>query len=479
MVESSGAKGVLREKLPEHAMELAQEERYRLKRELGWFELMLFVLGATIGAGIFVLPGVAAAKFTGPAVMISYALGGIVTIAVALAYTEFASMVPVAGSAYTYSYVALGEILAWIVGWDLIFEFTMIASTVAVGWGGYFNSFLETIFGITLPQAISHDITHGGIVNLPAILGLLIVAWIALTGIRASGIANALFTTAKVFAILFVLTVGVFYIKLENWTTPFAPYGLAGIMTGAALTFFAYTGFDGITSLLEEVKRPERDIPIALIGGISLCALFYVAMSAVITGMVHWTKLDVPNPAAFVLMQVGIPWGGALISISVLFGLIATMLGNSLSASRILFAMGRDGLLPEWFAFVHPTRRVPRNAAYVIYTAAIIFAGFLSISELAELANIGGLTAFTLVTISVMVMRYTDPERKRIFKVPAIWVIGPIGIIGSLALIASLPVVTFIRFTVWLVIGLIIYFSYGYKHSKEGTGYYIGKENQK
>ncbi|KKC29169.1 amino acid transporter [Caldanaerobacter subterraneus subsp. pacificus DSM 12653] len=296
----------------------------------------------------------------------------------------------------------------------------MIASTVAVGWGGYFNSFLETVFGITLPQAISHDITHGGIVNLPAILGLLIVAWIALTGIRASGIANALFTTAKVFAILFVLTVGVFHIKLENWTTPFAPYGIAGIMTGAALTFFAYTGFDGITSLLEEVKRPERDIPIALIGGISLCALFYVAMSAVITGMVHWTKLDVPNPAAFVLMQVGIPWGEALISISVLFGLIATMLGNSLSASRILFAMGRDGLLPEWFAFVHPTRRVPRNAAYVIYTAAIIFAGFLSISELAELANIGGLTAFTLVTISVMVMRYTDPERKRIFKVPAI-----------------------------------------------------------
>ncbi|PTQ57237.1 MAG: Amino acid permease [Candidatus Carbobacillus altaicus] len=455
---------LFRKKSIEEARALADEKTYQLKRELTPLTLMLFVLGATIGAGIFILPGTVAALHAGPGVIVSFLLSGLITIAVGLAYVEFASMAPVAGSAYTYSYIALGEIIAWIVGWDLLFEFTVITSTVSVGWSGYVVELLKTI-GIELPTAFTRDLVSGGLINVPAILGLMFVGWIAQSGIKQSGRANAVFTWTKIGAILFFIAVGVFHIQPEHYT-PFTPYGWQGVLTGAALVFFAYTGFDGVTTVLEEVKRPERSIPIAMILGLGLLTTFYVIVAIVLLGMVPYTELNVPDPAAYALVQVGLNWGGALLSVAVIFGLVATMLTNGLSATRILFAMSRDGLLPEALAKVDEKRRVPLVATYLVFAAAILMGGFLSIDELAQLANIGGLSAFFLTTLSVMIMRRVRPDAPRTFRVPALPIVGTFGLIGTVALILSLPRLTFLRFAIWLVLGLVIYFAYGVRHSR-------------
>lgn len=455
---------IFRTKSIEQAKRITEVERFKLRRELGSWQLMLYVLGATIGAGIFVLPGTTAALHAGPGVIVSFLIGGIVTIAVGLAYVEFASMAPVAGSAYTYSYIALGEFIAWIIGWDLLLEFTVISSTVAVGWSGYVNSFLQSI-GIYLPEGLTKDIAHGGIVNLPAVVGWLIVAWIALSGIKNVGRSNTLFTVAKVGAIILFLIIGAFHVDPINWT-PFTPFGWTGVMAGAALVFFAFTGFDGVTTVLEEVKNPQKAIPVALIGGLSVLTLLYALVALVLTGIVPFPELDVPNPTVFALQSVGIQWGGAIIAVAVIFGLLATMIANTTSATRVLFAMSRDGLLPERIAQTNNKTGVPVASVVIVVATGILLSGFLSIGELAEFANIGGLTAFALTTVSVMVLRYTKPDQPRAFKVPALWFFGIIGVGGSLALIFSLPLFTILRFSIWLVIGVIIYWVYGYKHAK-------------
>lgn len=455
---------IFRTKSIEQAKRITEVERFKLRRELGSWQLMLYVLGATIGAGIFVLPGTTAALHAGPGVIVSFLIGGIVTIAVGLAYVEFASMAPVAGSAYTYSYIALGEFIAWIIGWDLLLEFTVISSTVAVGWSGYVNSFLQSI-GIYLPEGLTKDIAHGGIVNLPAVVGWLIVAWIALSGIKNVGRSNTLFTIAKVGAIILFLIIGAFHVDPINWT-PFTPFGWTGVMAGAALVFFAFTGFDGVTTVLEEVKNPQKAIPVALIGGLSVLTLLYALVALVLTGIVPFPELDVPNPTVFALQSVGIQWGGAIIAVAVIFGLLATMIANTTSATRVLFAMSRDGLLPERIAQTNNKTGVPVASVVIVVATGILLSGFLSIGELAEFANIGGLTAFALTTVSVMVLRYTKPDQPRAFKVPALWFFGIIGVGGSLALIFSLPLFTILRFSIWLVIGVIIYWVYGYKHAK-------------
>ncbi|MGG2056961.1 amino acid permease [Lysinibacillus pakistanensis] len=457
----------LRTKSIEQANKITEVERFKLKRELGSWQLMLYVLGATIGAGIFVLPGTTAALHAGPGVIVSFLIGGIVTIAVGLAYVEFAAMAPVAGSAYTYSYIALGEIIAWMIGWDLLLEFTVIASTVAVGWSGYVDSFLQSV-GIHIPEALTKDIAHGGIVNLPAVIGWLIVAWIALSGIKNVGRSNTLFTIAKVAAIILFLVIGTFHVNPVNWT-PFTPFGWSGVMAGAALVFFAFTGFDGVTTVLEEVKNPQKTIPKALIGGLSVLTLIYALVAAILTGIVPFPDLDVPNPTVFALQSVGIQWGGAIVAVAVIFGLLATMIANTTSATRVLFAMSRDGLLPERIAQTNKKTGVPVLSIFIVVLTGILLSGFLSIGELAEFANIGGLTAFALTTISVIVLRYTRPDQPRGFKVPAIWLVGIIGVGGSLALIFSLPIFTILRFLIWLAIGLVIYIAYGYKHAKVNT----------
>jgi len=454
----------LRTKSIEQANQITEVERFKLKRELGSWQLMLYVLGATIGAGIFVLPGTTAALHAGPGVIVSFLIGGIVTIAVGLAYVEFAAMAPVAGSAYTYSYIALGEIIAWMIGWDLLLEFTVIASTVAVGWSGYVDSFLQSV-GIHIPEALTKDIAHGGIVNLPAVIGWLIVAWIALSGIKNVGRSNTLFTIAKVAAIILFLVIGTFHVNPVNWT-PFTPFGWSGVMAGAALVFFAFTGFDGVTTVLEEVKNPQKTIPKALIGGLSVLTLIYALVAAILTGIVPFPDLDVPNPTVFALQSVGIQWGGAIVAVAVIFGLLATMIANTTSATRVLFAMSRDGLLPERIAQTNKKTGVPVLSIFIVVLTGILLSGFLSIGELAEFANIGGLTAFALTTISVIVLRYTRPDQPRAFKVPAIWLVGIVGVGGSLALIFSLPIFTILRFLIWLAIGLVIYIAYGYKHAK-------------
>ncbi|OIQ62728.1 amino acid permease [Neomoorella thermoacetica] len=459
---------LFRRKSISEATELAELKEYKLRRDLNLLELFFLVIGATIGAGIFVLPGVAAAKYSGPAVSISFFLGGLVCICVGLCYVEFASMVPVAGSAYTYAYLALGEIFAWIVGWDLLFEFTAVTSTVSVGWSGYFVEFLRG-FGIHLPKMITTDIAHGGFINAPAIIAILLVTYIVYSGIREAGKINAYLSLGKLCALALFLVLAIPFIKPVNWH-PFLPFGWKGVMTGAALTFFAFTGFDGVTTVTEETKNPQRDVPIALVSGLGFITILYIVVSAVLTGVVPYTKLDVPDPAAFALVSIGKSWGGGIIAIAAIFGLFTVMMGNGLSATRILFAMSRDGLLPPIFARVHKTRRTPYIATLIIFSVALIGGGFLSIGELAELANIGGLTAFTLTAISTLVMRYSQPEARRPFKVPAIWVVAPLGIVGGIALISSLPPITFIRFGIWMVIGLVIYFSYGRKYSKAAIG---------
>lgn len=453
-----------RTKSIEQANRITEVERFKLKRELGSWQLMLYVLGATIGAGIFVLPGTTAALHAGPGVIVSFLIGGIVTIAVGLAYVEFASMVPVAGSAYTYSYIALGEFIAWIIGWDLLLEFTVIASTVAVGWSGYVDSFLQSI-GIHLPEVLTKDMAHGGIVNLPAVVGWLIVAWIALSGIKNVGRSNTLFTVAKVGAIILFLIIGAFHVDPVNWA-PFTPFGWTGVMAGAALVFFAFTGFDGVTTVLEEVKNPQKTIPIALIGGLSVLTLLYALVALILTGIVPFPELDVPNPTVFALQSVGIQWGGAIIAVAVIFGLLATMIANTTSATRVLFAMSRDGLLPDRIALTNKKTGVPVLSIVIVVVTGILLSGFFSIGELAEFANIGGLTAFALTTVSVMVLRYTKPDEPRAFKVPALWLFGIVGVGGCLALIFSLPLFTILRFFIWLLIGLVIYWAYGYKHAK-------------
>ncbi|WP_380163623.1 amino acid permease [Kroppenstedtia sanguinis] len=457
----------LRTKSIEQANRITEVDRFKLKRELGPWQLMLYVLGATIGAGIFVLPGTTAALHAGPGVIVSFLIGGIVTIAVGLAYVEFASMVPVAGSAYTYSYIALGEFIAWIIGWDLLLEFTVISSTVAVGWSGYVDSFLQSV-GIHLPEVLTKDMAHGGIVNLPAVAGWLIVAWIAMSGIKNVGRSNTLFTIAKVAAIILFLLIGAFHVDPVNWT-PFTPFGWTGVMAGAALVFFAFTGFDGVTTVLEEVKNPQKTIPIALIGGLSVLTLLYALVAFMLTGILPYSKLDVPDPTVFALQSVGIQWGGAIIAVAVIFGLLATMIANTTSATRVLFAMSRDGLLPERIALTNKKTGVPILSIVIVTVTSILLSGFLSIGELAEFANIGGLTAFALTTVSVIVLRYTKPDEPRAFKVPALWLVGIVGIGGCLALIFSLPLFTILRFFIWLLIGLVIYLVYGYKHAKIGS----------
>ena len=454
----------LRRKSILQAKQMAEIKRFKLKRGLSSWHLLLYVLGATIGAGIFVLPGTTAAFHAGPGVVASFIIGGIVTIAVGLAYVEFASMVPVAGSAYTYSYIALGEIIAWMIGWDLLLEFTVIASTVAVGWSGYVNSFIQSI-GIHLPEVLTKDMAHGGIVNLPAIAGWLIVSWVTLSGIKNVGRANTLFTIAKVGAIILFLAIGAFHVDPINWT-PFTPFGWTGVMTGAALVFFAFTGFDGVTTVLEEVKNPQKAIPRALIGGLTVLTILYALVALVLTGIVPFPGLDVPDPTVYALQTVGIQWGGAIIAVAVIFGLLATMIANTTSATRVLFAMSRDGLLPERIAQTNKKTGVPTVSIVIVVATGILLSGFLSIGELAEFANIGGLTAFALTTLSVIVLRFTRPDEPRVFKVPALWLVGIVGIGGSLALIFSLPLFTIIRFSIWLIIGLIIYLVYGYKHAK-------------
>jgi len=467
----------------------------RLKRVLGPVGLTSLGVGAIIGTGIFVLTGIAAHDKTGPALILSFVVSGAACVFAALCYAEFASMVPVAGSAYTYSYATLGELFAWIIGWDLVLEYTVASATVAHGWSAYFQDFIG-IFGIKIPAALgqapfNYDPAAGAIVgtgavfDLPAIIIALCLTVVLVKGIKESAGFNAVMVGVKLAIVLFVIAVGAFFINPANWS-PFAPYGWAGLsffghtvwgktgaggeplgmLSGAAVVFFAYIGFDSVSTHAEEAKNPQRDVPIGIIASLVLCTILYIAVAAVLTGMVPSKDININAPVSDAFAKVGLPWAQFLVSLGALTGITSVLLVMMLSQPRILLAMARDGLIPVgFFGAVHDRFRTPWKSTIMTGILVGLMAAFIPLRILAELVNIGTLLAFVIVCAAVLIMRYRQPEIPRPFKVPLFPVLPILGIITCLLLMFSLPPENWLRLGVWLLAGFVIYFFYSRHHS--------------
>ncbi len=472
--------------------EMAGENR--LRRVLGPVQLTSLGVGAIIGAGIFVATGAAARNVAGPALMLSYVVAGVTCIFAALCYAEFASMVPVAGSAYTYAYATLGELFAWIIGWDLILEYAVGSATVANGWSGYFQSVLAK-FGVQLPAALAGppivyntagEFVHtAGVVNLPAVVIVAIVTAVLVKGIQESAGFNTTMVFLKLAAVFFVILVGAFYINPANWS-PFAPYGMSGLsffgrplmgqvnaggqpvgmLAGAAIIFFAYIGFDSVSTHAEEAKNPTRDVPIGIIASLLICTILYIAVVAVLTGMVRYDSLSVDAGVSDAFKQAGLPWAEFIIAAAGVAGITSVLLVLMLSAPRVFLAMARDGMVPpHFFGDVHPRFRTPWKSTILIGTFVATMTGFLPIDALLHLANIGTLFAFLIVCAAVLIMRRTNPDAKRPFRAPFYPAVPILGIASCLMLMFSLPVANWYRLIAWMALGLVIYFSYGYKRS--------------
>lgn len=479
-------------------LELCLEEmkgENRLRRILGPIALTSLGVGAIIGTGIFVLTGIAAHDKAGPAIILSFVVAGLACVFAALCYAEFSSMVPIAGSAYTYAYATLGEFLAWIIGWDLILEYAVASATVAHGWSHYFQDFIG-IFGVQIPPGFQRapmdfDPVTGlmtstvAIIDLPAVIITTIVTIILVKGIRESAGFNATMVVIKVSIVLFVIAVGAFFVVPENWE-PFAPFGLSGIsffgntilgetgiggapvgmLAAAATIFFAYIGFDSISTHAEEAKNPKRDVPIAIITSLVVCTVLYIAVSAVITGMVPYDQINIDAPVSNAFAHVGLPWAQFLISLGAIAGITSVLLVMMLSQPRIFLAMARDGLLPpKIFGAVHDKFRTPWKSTILTGIFVALLAGFLPLRILAELVNIGTLFAFVIVCSAVLIMRKTHPEAERPFRAPLVPFIPILGIITCLVLMFSLPEENWLRLFGWLAIGGCIYLFYGRKHS--------------
>ncbi len=471
-----------------------EEGEHSLRRSLTATNLVLLGVGAVIGAGIFVITGVTAALYAGPAVTISMVLVGIACAFAGLCYAEMASTVPVAGSAYTYSYATMGELVAWIIGWDLVLEYAMGAATVATGWSGHFLSLLS-FFNIHLPTALANAPfqvctnaqvqagaagclqvgwnSTGALVNLPSLIVTAIMTTILVVGIRESAKVNNLIVYLKVAIILIVVIYGLQHINPANWT-PFIPanqghfgeFGWSGVLRGAGLIFFAYIGFDAVSTAAQEAKNPQRDMPIGILGSLAICTVLYVIMSAVLTGMVNYTELNVPAPVAFALERTGAStWLRALIDVGALLGLGSVVLVQMLGQSRVFYAMSRDGLLGRWAGDVHPKFRTPYKSSLITGLAVALASGFLPTATLGQLVNIGTLLAFALVCLGVLILRRTRPDIDRPFKVPFMPVIPILGIACCVGLMFTLPADTWLRLLAWLAIGFAVYYFYGRKHS--------------
>lgn len=455
---------------------------YGLKRCLSAFDLTLMGIGAIIGTGIFVLTGVAAATTSGPAVIISFVLAGLACAFAALAYAELASSVGGAGSAYGYSYAAFGEFIAWIIGWDLVLEYGVATAAVANGWSGYFNNALQAV-GLGLPDYLTKGpfavdaitgLPDGGLVNLPAFAIIMVLMVMLVVGVKESSKLNAAMVFVKLLAIVVFLSVGIFHINPENWH-PFIPFGWfshddmgkpIGILAGASVVFFAYVGFDAVSTATEEANNPQRDIPIGILTSLFFCTAIYIAVSGVLTGMVPYQTLNVSSPVAFGLQQIGINWASALVATGVIAGLATVMLVLYYALTRILTAMSRDGLLSALFSEVNHKTQTPVKNTVICGTIMAIMAGFIPLNALAELVNIGTLTAFILVCIGVIVLRKTHPDLPRPFKMPGGITLPVLGVVSCVALIAFLPWHTHVRFIGWLTLGLVIYFAYGIRKSR-------------
>jgi basic amino acid/polyamine antiporter, APA family len=466
-----------------------------LKRVLGPVNLVLLGIGAVIGAGIFVLTGQAAANYAGPGIVISFILAGTACAFAGLCYAEFAAMIPIAGSAYTYGYATLGELFAWIIGWDLILEYLFAASTVAVGWSGYVVSFLKDL-GIVIPaEYTSAPYVHttpadaginvwrlftegwsatGAVLNVPAMFIVGLITVLLIIGISESATFNNLAVAIKVTVVLLFIAFGVAYVNAENWT-PFVPpaagegkYGWDGIVRGAGVIFFAYIGFDAVSTAAQECRNPQKDMPIGILGSLAICTVLYIAVALVLTGIVHYSQLNVPDPIAVGINAVGeqLTWLRPIIKIGAIAGLSSVILVMLLGQPRIFYTMSKDGLLPPVFSSVHPKFRTPWLASAVTGAVAMTFAGLLPIGLLGELVSIGTLLAFAIVCAGVLVLRYTDPDRPRPFRTPLVPLVPIGGIAACLYLMLGLPNDTWARLIIWMALGLAIYFLYGKRHSK-------------
>lgn len=489
--------------------EAAEEHEHSLKRALGPINLITLGIGAIIGAGIFVLTGQAAAQSAGPAIVLSFILSGIICAFAGLCYAEFASLIPIAGSAYTYGYATLGEIFAWIIGWDLILEYAFGAATVASGWSGYVVSFLDD-FGIhvgpkwlatpgtqmvfykghwasigsvqpmlkaaaidasTLPHAT-------GVFNLVAFLGIAVATYILIVGIKESANFNSAIVFIKLTVVAIFLVIGGYFLfrhpdlAKTNWH-PFIPpkdangnFGWGGISKGASRIFFAYIGFDAVSTAAQEAKKPQRDMPIGILGSLTICTILYILVSLVLTGLVSYTRLNVGAPVALGIDATGVSWGALLVKIGAVFGLATVMLVMLLGQTRVFYSMSKDGLLWKWASAVHPKFRTPWITTIVFGIFAAVFPAFLPIGRLADLVNIGTLLAFTIVCAGVWVLRVRHPELHRPFKAPLVPLVPILGIGSAIFLMSRLALITWEVMIGWLIFGLLIYFGYSIKHSK-------------
>ncbi|MFA6539987.1 MAG: amino acid permease [Bacteroidota bacterium] len=464
-------------------MTASTDEAHSLRRTLTATNLVMLGIGAIIGTGIFVLTGTAAANHAGPALVLSFVISGLGCAFAGLAYAEFASMIPIAGSAYTYSYATLGEFIAWIIGWDLILEYLFGASTVAVGWSGYVVSFLADI-GLHIPVALaSAPFTHdgmgwhatGAIMNLPAVFIIVLMTILLVIGIKESANFNNIIVFVKVVVVLLFIAFGISYIVPSNWvpyipenTGEFGKFGISGIFAGAGVIFFAYIGFDAVSTAAQEARNPQRDMPIGILGSLVVCTILYIIVAAVLTGMVHYTELNVPAPIALAIDKTGnaLSWLKPIIKIGAIAGLSSVVLVMLLGQPRIFFSMANDGLLPASFSKVHPKFKTPYITTILTGSVAAIVAGLFPIGILGELVSIGTLLAFVIVCIGIIVLRRKRPDLHRPFKTPMVPLIPILGALICLAQMYALPTDTWIRLFLWMAIGFAIYFGYSRKHSK-------------
>ncbi len=496
---------------------MPEEDEHSLKRALSATNLVFLGIGAIIGAGIFVLTGTAAAQYAGPAIVLSFVLAGAGCLFAGLCYAEFASMIPVAGSAYTYGYATLGELMAWIIGWDLILEYLFAASTVAVGWSGYFTALMSEL-GVRLPPSLvgapfavegTHTLVRSqlcvdpatggiavnevsrtpvaiadcvaggftlghGILNVPAMLLVVLLTILLVIGIKESARFNNVIVVVKVAIVLAVIGFGFKYVNTANWqpfippnTGEFGHFGWSGVLRGAGVIFFAYIGFDAVSTAAQEAKNPKRDLPIGILGSLAVCTLLYIAMAAVMTGIAHYSDLDVPHPVFVAIQKAGpgLAWLGYFINIGAIAGLASVVLVMLMGQPRIFYSMSRDGLLPPIFGRVHPKFRTPWVATIITGTTAALIAGLFPIGLLGELVSIGTLLAFVIVCAGILVLRYIQPDLPRPFRTPFVPVVPVLGILICGYMMWGLPLDTWLRLLVWMALGIAIYFLYGRSHS--------------
>ncbi|MFJ5486381.1 amino acid permease [Hansschlegelia beijingensis] len=452
-----------------------------LKRSLSAFSIVAMGVGAIIGAGIFVLTGTAAANYAGPGIVLSFVLAGIACAFVGLCYAELAALMPVSGSSYTYTYATLGEFCAWLIGWDLILEYAMGAATVSVGWSGYAVSLLRDI-GIHLPPQLTNatgtvvKLADGseavGIFNLPAALIVLALTFMLARGTRESARVNNIMVVVKLAVVISFVAIGAFYVDTSHWR-PFVPenqgefgeFGWSGVLRGAAVVFYAYIGFDAVSTAAQEAIRPQRDMPIGILGSLVVCTLLYVGVSAVLTGIVPFPELNVPDPIAKAVDMIGLGWFSSLIKIGAIAGLTTVMLVLLYGQTRIFYTMATDGLLPPLFSRIHPRFGTPFVSQILVGSLVALTAGFLPVSILGEMVSIGTLFAFILVCAAVLYLRRTEANVHRPFRTPGAPLVPIIGILLCLTLMAGLPLDTWLRLLIWMAIGVAIYFGYGHRHS--------------